>query len=137
MYLRIRNRDRKYARMYKNIRCLTGIILLLSGLLLGTICIYSPVAETSYEYRTGQKLQWTVSSIPTKQNGSVRVNDAGKEELETLAGIGSIYASLLIEERENNGLFFYPEDLTAVHGIGRGKLEKIYQDIDLTLKKEE
>ena len=54
-----------------------------------------------------------------------------------LPGIGKVYASMLIEEREKNGIFFYPEDLTAVKGIGKGKLGKIYQDIDLTMEKGE
>ena len=31
----------------------------------------------------------------------------------------------MIEERERNGPFHYPEDLLSVKGIGTGKLEKI------------
>ncbi len=133
--MKIRNRDRKSEKMFKNGYKLTGLVLLFSGLLLSIIHILSPLSGYRDEYQTGQKTYRKTENIPTVQNGSIRVNTAGTEELETLPGIGKVYASMLIEEREKNGIFFYPEDLTAVYGIGKGKLEKIYQDIDLTMEK--
>ena len=137
MCLKIRNRDKKSGKMFKNGQKLTGLVLLLSGLLLGIIHILFPLSGYRDDYRTGQKTYRETDRIPTVQNGSIRVNTAGTEELEMLPGIGKVYASMLIEEREKNGIFFYPEDLTAVKGIGKGKLEKIYQDIDLTMEKGE
>ena len=121
--------------MFNNGRKLTAFILLSAGLALGIIHVLSPLSGYRDEYRSGHKTHWTIRQIPTVQNGCVRVNTAGAEELENLPGIGKVYASMLIEEREKNGAFFYPEDLTAVYGIGKGKLEKIYQDIDLTMEK--
>ena len=118
MCLKIRNRDRKSGKMFKNGQKLTGVVLLLSGLLLGIIHILSPFSGYRDVYRTGQKTYRETDRIPTVQNGSIRVNTAGTEELEMLSGIGKV-----------------SEDLTAVKGIGKGKLEKIYQDIDLTMEK--
>ena len=137
MCLKIRNRDKKSGKMFKNGQKLTGLVLLLSGLLLGIIHILFPLSGYRDDYRTGQKTYRETDRIPTVQNGSIRVNTAGTEELEMLPSIGKVYASMLIEEREKNGIFFYPEDLTAVKGIGKGKLGKIYQDIDLTMEKGE
>ena len=42
-----------------------------------------------------------------------------------MPGIGETIACLIIEEREENGYFQYPEDLTAVKGIGIKKMEQI------------
>ena len=116
---------------------LTGLFLVLTGIVLSLIHVLTPVYSNGMVYRTGSRIYWQLGSIPAKQDGIVRINDAGEEELETLPGIGKVYASMLIEEREKNGIFFYPEDLTAVKGIGKGKLGKIYQDIDLTMEKGE
>ena len=120
--------------MFKNGQKLTGLVLLLSGLLLGIIHILFPLSGYRDDYRTGQKTYRETDRIPTVQNGSIRVNTAGTEELEMLPGIGKVYALQLIDERNKNGPFYYPEDLTAVHGIGTGTLKKLYQYIDLTIE---
>ena len=53
------------------------------------------------------------------------VNTGDLFELTELPGIGETIAGLIIEEREANGFFRYPEDLTAVRGIGGKKMEQI------------
>ena len=131
--MRIPNRDRKSGKMSDKAKRLTGIAMVISGIVLSLIHILAPVQDYSIVYRTGSSKLWQLSSIPAKQDGTVRINTAGEEELETLTGIGKVYALQLIEERGKNGPFFYPEDLTAVRGIGIGTLKKIYQDIDLTI----
>jgi competence ComEA-like helix-hairpin-helix protein len=40
------------------------------------------------------------------------------EELQALYGIGPSLAQTIVEERETNGAFHYPEDLLNVKGIG-------------------
>ena len=67
----------------------------------------------------------------TLPNGIISINDADAEELTELYGIGETLSSLIIEEREKNGPFRYPEDLTAVKGIGIKKLDGLRDMINL------
>lgn len=55
--------------------------------------------------------------------GKIDLNTATKEELMTLPGIGEKRAADIIADREANGPFRIPEDLTRVSGIGEGILE--------------
>ena len=54
-----------------------------------------------------------------------------KRELDTLPGVGEVIAQRIIEEREENGPFYYPEDLMNVKGIGEKTLEKLLSHIRL------
>ena len=56
-------------------------------------------------------------------DGKVNLNTATAEELMTLPGIGEKRAADIIADREANGPFRIPEDLTRVEGIGEGILE--------------
>ena len=62
------------------------------------------------------------ASQPSAQ-GKIDLNTATKEELMTLPGIGEKRAADIIADREANGPFRIPEDLTRVSGIGEGILE--------------
>ena len=64
-------------------------------------------------------------------SGPVEINLASPEELETLVGVGPAIAQRIVEEREANGPFHYPEDLLAVNGIGAKTLEKIRPQISI------
>lgn len=55
---------------------------------------------------------------PEPETEKVDVNTATLEELMTLPGIGEKRAQDIIAEREANGPFRFPEDLTRVSGIG-------------------
>ena len=50
------------------------------------------------------------------------MNVLSAEELMTLPGIGEKRAAAIIADREANGPFRVPEDLTRVDGIGEGIL---------------
>lgn len=66
--------------------------------------------------------------ITTTQNnasGKVNINQASKEELMTLTGIGESKAKDIISYREKNGPFTSIEDIKKVSGIG----ETIYAQI--------
>ena len=69
--------------------------------------------------------------IPVKQ-GSVPVNSADVALLDTMPGIGERYARTIIDEREANGPYFYPEDVMDAWGIGPKRLEAIYDMLDLS-----
>ena len=63
--------------------------------------------------------------------GAVAVNEAGADELDALPGVGPAIARRIIEEREKNGPFFFPEDLLNVKGIGEKTLDKLLSHIRL------
>ena len=65
-----------------------------------------------------------MDSIPLRLGG-VPVNLADALALEALPGVGPKTAQAIIAEREENGPFFYPEDLMAVKGIGPKTVEKL------------
>lgn len=54
--------------------------------------------------------------------GGIDINSADVEELTFLPGIGETIAVRIIDERNTNGPFRYPEDLLSVNGIGENKL---------------
>lgn len=61
----------------------------------------------------------------TELNKSVNINEASKEELQTIPGIGESKANSIIEYRDNNGLFDNIKDIQNVSGIGN----KLYESI--------
>lgn len=68
---------------------------------------------------------------PALPQGAVAVNEAGADELDALPGVGPAIARRIIEEREKNGPFFFPEDLLNVKGIGEKTLDKLLSHIRL------
>ncbi len=63
--------------------------------------------------------------------GDVDVNRGSAEELDKLPRVGPSLAQAIIEERETNGDFHYPEDLINVSGIGEKTLEKMREQLKL------
>ena len=58
-------------------------------------------------------------------SGPVNLNTAGRDELDTLPGIGPALADRIIEYRQRNGPFQRPEDIKKVSGIG----DKVYENL--------
>lgn len=67
------------------------------------------------------------SMVPEEEQ--ININTAGLEELMTLDGIGEKRAQSIIDDREANGPFRIPEEITRVSGIGEGILEGIIDRI--------
>ena len=110
-----------------------GIILLLASILL--IVLSLPGKSSSVKiYPTGGNRPWVLEPIRTEQNGDVRINRADADTLQTLPGIGPAYAGRIIEEKQANGPYYYPEDLEAVRGIGPQTLAGFRDRIDMILE---
>ena len=58
-----------------------------------------------------------------EEPGLVNINTATAEEMASLPGVGDILAERIVEYRGEHGAFATIYDLTAVPGIGEGKLE--------------
>ena len=59
----------------------------------------------------------------------VDINTAGLDDLMTLPGIGEVRAQAILDDREANGPYRYPENLIRVKGIGEGILGQILDQI--------
>ena len=75
------------------------------------------------------KLPWEPLAIERTVEERVNVNTAGLEELMALPGIGEVRAQAILDDREQNGPFVYPEELTRVKGIGEGILAGLLDQI--------
>ena len=62
--------------------------------------------------------------LEESQKELVNVNTAGREELESLSGIGPALAQRIIDHREANGPFQSVDGLLQVSGIGEATLAK-------------
>ena len=121
--------DIKISTLEKVLLAVTAAFLLLAaGYFLGArsgtepyrVEALSPAAETVALPRPSETAAHeTAEATPDKVN----INTASAEELDTLPGIGAQRAADIIADREANGPFRIPEDLTRVPGIGEGILE--------------
>ena len=66
-----------------------------------------------------------------KTNNKISINNATKEQLMTLNGIGESKADAIIKYRQENGKFNNLEDIKNVSGISDNTYEKIKEDISL------
>lgn len=71
----------------------------------------------------------TVTSSNNSANEKISINNATKEELLTLNGIGESKADAIIKYREENGKFKTIEDIKNISGIGDALFEKIKNNI--------
>ncbi len=62
-------------------------------------------------------------------SGKINLNQATKEELMTLTGIGEVKAAAIIKYREEHGSFGSIEELKEIDGIKDGVFQKIRDDI--------
>lgn len=118
--------------MSETIKRLTGIVLILASLAVSLIPMIPWKESDDRRFRSGSKAEYGISRISTERNGQIAVNEADGEDLRILPGIGETLSALIIREREENGPYYYAEDLEAVKGIGPGTLGKFRDMIDLT-----
>ena len=115
-------------------RCI-GIALILISLFICLIPLLFDQNVNPDFYRSGNRIYWGMEEIITPENGNIQVNTADAEELMEFPGIGETLSRMIIQERSENGPFYYAEDLVAVKGIGPATLERFRNMIDLTLGK--
>lgn len=106
---------------------LEAAFLLLVTLILLAVPLYfaDPFPQTPTIEVTGTENPTTILSPISLPQGTVDMNHSNLTQLTTLPNIGPKLAQAIIDERETNGPFFYPEDLLAVRGIGEKTLAKI------------
>ena len=112
-----------------------GIVLICTAFLMSAIPGWSGLLTNH-----PQKINYCVSGTRNSSdcitavvlpNGTISVNQAEKYDLTGLHGIGETLAGMIILERQKNGDFMYPEDLTAVRGIGPARIKEIREMLDL------
>ena len=86
-------------------------------------------AQRSTAMTVPDSLPWEPPGLEQPAEGRVNINTAGLEELMTLPGIGEVRARAILDDREANGPFVYPEELTRVKGIGEGILAGLLDQI--------
>lgn len=85
--------------------------------------------EKIYVYRIGEEEIAIVDN--QEKSGKVNINNATKEELLALPGIGSSTAIKIMEYVKENGDFKSIEDIKNVNGIGESKFANIKDLIDI------
>ena len=70
-------------------------------------------------------------SSKSRFTGVININRATKAEFDSLAGIGPVIASRIINYRNTNGPFLALDDLLKVSGIGSKTLERIRPRLSL------
>ena len=117
--------------MYKLFRNFFGCTLL-SGAILMLTGFCSFPEKQSFTYASGMIPQYTINHLPSLDRSDV-FNNGNSLELSKLPGIGESISALVAVERERNGIYYYPEDIVAVKGIGLKKLEQLrpYMQTDL------
>ena len=119
--------------MFEKIRRFTGIFLILAGFAVSMVPLLFLKGFDEKLFRSGLRSEWGITGIETERNGIVAVNDADEEELRILPGIGEKLSGLIVQERKENGPYYYAEDLEAVKGIGPGILGRFRDMIDLAM----
>ena len=62
--------------------------------------------------------------VDHSEAGKININTASASELQSLKGIGKKRAEQIVKDREVNGPFMSPQDLTRIKGIGPKTLAK-------------
>lgn len=86
--------------------------------------------EKIYIYVEGEE-EFIVEEISNESSGKVNINNATKDELTSLPGIGDATATKILEYIKKNGKFKMIEDIQNVSGIGQNKYDSIKDLIDV------
>ena len=118
--------------MFRRIRQSAGVGLILISLLMILIPAAFRQNQATDTFRSGNRTEWGINRVAVNEHGPVRINKAEAEELKELPGIGEILSLMIIQERSDNGPYYYAEDLISVKGIGPATLQNIREQLDMT-----
>ncbi|MBO0428003.1 helix-hairpin-helix domain-containing protein [Vagococcus fluvialis] len=93
--------------------------------------IYIPVEGEELSETVIAGTNSNTANISMDEEGKVNLNQATKEELMTLSGVGEKKAEKIIEYREENGSFKTIEDLKNVNGFGEKSFESLEKYISI------
>lgn len=93
--------------------------------------IYIPVEGEELSETVIAGTNSNTANISKDEDGKVNLNQATKEELMTLSGVGEKKAEKIIEYREENGSFKTIEDLKNVNGFGEKSFESLEKYISI------
>ena len=117
----------KISGVEKAVLALTAAFLLLTGGYFlgqrGGARPYTVSAQTLWTQEAAAQTSEEPAAEPGAQK--VNINTADAAQLQALPGIGQVRAAQIVADREANGPFRVPEDITRVSGIGQGTLEQI------------
>lgn len=82
-------------------------------------------SSSASQNKTTTKSSGSTQTQAPASNGIVNINTATLAELDTLPGIGPVYAQAIINYRTQNGPFVRVDDLVKIKGIGPKTLEKL------------
>lgn len=71
----------------------------------------------------------TNTSVSNSKQGTININTATLEELQTIKGIGKKKAEAILQYRKEHGAFRTKEELLQVKGIGKKALEAIESQV--------
>lgn len=113
----------------RKIRTAAGICLIPASLILlaaGLLPVKKP-AERSF---AGSGSETVKPAALRHLSEGDPFNSGDADDLTEIPGIGETLASAILDERKENGIFYYPEDIMQVKGIGEKKLEQIRPGLD-------
>ncbi|WP_288393991.1 helix-hairpin-helix domain-containing protein [uncultured Vagococcus sp.] len=93
--------------------------------------IYIPVEGEELSETVIAGTNSNTANISKDEDGKINLNQATKEELMTLSGVGEKKAEKIIEYREENGSFKTIEDLKNVNGFGEKSFESLEKYISI------
>lgn len=68
---------------------------------------------------------------PSQQTGTININKASADQLESIPGVGTKKAQAIIDYRSKNGNFASVDDLVNVKGIGKKMMDKMKGSISI------
>lgn len=106
------------------------LVLLFLAFLVGWTCRGWLGAAVQVETRRQLTAENRVLALsPPASEEKININTADAETLMTLPGIGERRAADILADREKNGPFRFPEDLSRVSGIGPETVERLLDQI--------
>jgi|GEM_PF-1616315 len=110
--------------------------LLLTGLLLYAVLLHalSYLPPPAYQVPLRETAAVPGRAVPAAER--LDLNAAAYADLIALPGIGPKLAASILEMRETLGGFHYVEELLQISGFGQGKLQAIYDRIEVQQRSE-